>query len=50
MMPELGKHAFAVLGSYAAATVLLVALVVLSLWQSRRVRRALREAERRRDV
>ena len=48
-MLGLGKYAFAVLGSYAAATVFLGALVALSLWQSRRVLRALRAAEAGRD-
>lgn len=44
-MPELGKYAFAVLGSYAATFVLLVLLVALTLWQSRRAKRALAAAE-----
>ena len=46
-MPELGKYAFAVLGSYAATAVLLMGLVGLSLWQSARMKRALAEVEAR---
>ena len=46
-MPDLGKYAFAVLGSYAAGLVLIGLLVGLSLWQSRRVKRALAQAEER---
>jgi heme exporter protein D len=46
-MPELGKYAGAVLGSYAATIALLAALIGLSLWQSRRIRQALRRAEER---
>lgn len=47
MMPDLGRYAVAVLGSYAATTVLLVALVGLTLWQAARVKRALAEVEAR---
>jgi heme exporter protein D len=47
MMPDLGKYAFAVLGSYAATTVLIAALVGLSFWQRARVKRALAEVEAR---
>ena len=46
-MPELGKYAVAVLGSYAATAVLIVGLVVLTLWQSARMKRALAEVEAR---
>ena len=46
-MPELGKYAFAVLGSYAATAVLIAALVGLTLWQSARTRRVLAEVEAR---
>jgi heme exporter protein D len=46
-MPDLGKYAFAVLGSYAATAVLVVALVALTLWQSARMKRALAEVEAR---
>jgi len=48
-MPELGKYAFVVMGSYAATAVLLTGLVALSLWQSGRVRRALAEVEARQE-
>jgi heme exporter protein D len=47
MMPDLGKYAFAVLGSYAATILLIVALVALSIWQGARVRDRLREVEER---
>ena len=47
MMPELGKYAVAVLGSYAATAVLIAALVALTLWQSARMKRALAEIEAR---
>ena len=47
MMPELGKYAGAVLGSYAAAIVLLAALVALTLWQGARMKRALAGVEAR---
>ncbi len=47
MIPDLGKYAFAVLSSYAASIVLLLAVVALTLWQGRRVKRALAEVEAR---
>lgn len=47
MIPDLGKYAFAVLTSYAAAIVLIVALVGYSLWRGAKVRRALRDVENR---
>ncbi|MGV8952007.1 MAG: heme exporter protein CcmD [Cypionkella sp.] len=47
MMPELGKYAGAVIGSYAASVVLIVVLVVWSLWRGRAVKRALAEVEAR---
>ena len=46
-MPELGKYAGAVLGSYALGLGLIVMLVALSLWRSRRVAAELRAAEAR---
>jgi heme exporter protein D len=46
-MPDLGKYAVPVLGSYAATLLLLAALIGLSLWRAARVRRALAEAEAR---
>ncbi len=48
-MPDLGKYAGAVLGSYAAALGLLAVLVGLSLWRAARVKKALAEAEARRE-
>lgn len=49
MMPELGKYAAAVIGSYVATIAVLGALVVVSLWQGRRVKRALAEVEARQE-
>lgn len=49
MIPELGKYASAVLWSYAASVALLLALVALSLWQGRRVKRALEDVEQRQE-
>jgi heme exporter protein D len=43
----LGKYAAQVVGSYAFSLILIVAIVVFSVWRSRRVRRALAEAEER---
>jgi heme exporter protein D len=48
-MPELGKYAGAVLGSYAATAVLIAGLVGLTVWQSARTRRALAEIEARQE-
>ena len=47
MMPELGKYAGSVIGSYAASLLLIAAVVVLTVWQARRVRADLREVESR---
>ena len=38
-MPDLGKYAGAVLGSYAAALALILGLVALTLWRSAKVKR-----------
>jgi heme exporter protein D len=46
-MPDLGKFAGAVLGSYAATAVLIALLLGVSLWQAARVKRALTEVEAR---
>lgn len=46
-MPDLGKYAAAVLGSYAVAIVLILALVAISLWRGAKVRRALQDVEQR---
>lgn len=48
MIPDLGKYAFTVLTSYGATIGLLAALIGLSLWRGRRVRRQLDEIEERR--
>ena len=47
MIPDLGKYATAVLGAYGASIVLLVALVLISLSQAARMKRALAEVEAR---
>ena len=47
MIPDLGRYAVAVLSSYGATIVLLAALVALTVWQGRRVRRQLDEVEAR---
>lgn len=48
-MPDLGKYADAVLGSYAATILLFAALIALTLWRGERVRAALREVEARQE-
>ena len=47
MMPDLGKYADTVLAAYGASLVLLAALVALTIWQGRQVRRRLDEIEAR---
>jgi heme exporter protein D len=47
MIPDLGKYAGAVIGSYVATIALIAGLIALSLWQSRRVKAALRAVEDR---
>ncbi len=48
-MPELGKYAVPVLGSYVVTALLVAVLVGLTLWQSARTRRALAEVEARQE-
>lgn len=48
MMPDLGPYATYVMLAYAVSLALLAALVLLSLWQGKRVKRQLAEAEARR--
>ncbi|MBF9030158.1 heme exporter protein CcmD [Rhodobacterales bacterium HKCCE3408] len=50
MMPDLGQYAVQVLAAYGASLVLLAGLIVVSVWQARRVRRRLDEVEARRTV
>ncbi|MFZ5964646.1 heme exporter protein CcmD [Thalassococcus sp. BH17M4-6] len=45
MIPDLGKYAGAVLSSYAVSIGLIVLLVALSVWQSRKARAALERVE-----
>jgi heme exporter protein D len=47
-MPDLGKYAFEVLTAYAVSLTLLGALVVWTLGQSARMRKALRDYEEQR--
>lgn len=47
-MPDLGKYAGEVLLAYGVAGILLAALVLFSIIQGRRVKRALDQAEARR--
>jgi heme exporter protein D len=47
MMPDLGKYADAVLSSYAASILLLVALVVFSVIRGRKVRAEMEKIEQR---
>ncbi|WP_407645510.1 heme exporter protein CcmD [Gemmobacter lutimaris] len=46
-MPDLGKYAGPVLGSYAVTIGLIVLVVALSVWRSRRMKRALEAVEAR---
>lgn len=48
-MPELGDYAFEVLLAYGVSITLILALVGASIWRAKRVTRALREIEARRD-
>ena len=48
MMPDLGKYAVEVLSAYAVSIGLIVAIVLLSLSQARRVKAELNEIENRR--
>ncbi|SFC57565.1 heme exporter protein CcmD [Tropicimonas isoalkanivorans] len=45
MMPDLGKYATEVLSAYGVTLLLILALVLLTLRQSARTRRALRQVE-----
>ncbi|MBC6442125.1 MAG: heme exporter protein CcmD [Rhodobacteraceae bacterium] len=46
MMPDLGKYAVDVLIAYAFGGALLAGIVAISLWQARRARQTLEEAEK----
>ena len=45
MMPELGKYATAVYGSYLSTLVLMAALLVFVVWRNSKARRALEQIE-----
>lgn len=47
MIPDLGRYAFEVALAYLGSLSLLAGVVALSVWQARRVRRGLEEAEKR---
>ena len=49
MMPDLGKYAFAVLGSYAAGLALLAILVVWIVMRNAAARKRLEQIEDARD-
>ena len=49
MMPDLGKYAFAVLGSYAAGLALLAILVVWMVQRNTAARKRLEQIEGARD-
>jgi heme exporter protein D len=49
MMPDLGKYAFAVLGSYAAGLVLLAILVIWMVMRNTAARKCLEQIEGARD-
>ena len=44
-MPDLGKYADAVLSAYAVSIALILGVLVLTLWRSRRVRAELEKLE-----
>ena len=46
-MPDLGTYSGVVLAAYGISLTLLAGIVLLSLWQSRRIRDRLDEAEAR---
>lgn len=45
MMPELGKYATAVYGSYVSTLVLLAVLVIFVVWRNAKARRTLEQIE-----
>jgi len=47
MIPDLGRYALVVCGSYGVTLGLLAGLVAVTLWQGRRARRDLDEIETR---
>ncbi|MEL7012906.1 MAG: heme exporter protein CcmD [Pseudomonadota bacterium] len=49
MMPDLGKYADAVLGAYGVTFLLIVGIVGLSIWRSRRVKAELDALQQRRE-
>lgn len=49
MMPDLGKYALEVTLAYAGSLLLIAAVVLISVAQARRVRRALDDAEGRKS-
>ncbi|MEM7469725.1 MAG: heme exporter protein CcmD [Pseudomonadota bacterium] len=47
MMPDLGKYADAVLSAYAVSLLLLAAIIVISIWRAKAIKRQLAEVEAR---
>lgn len=47
-MPDLGRYAVEVMSAYAGSILLLVAIVAVSVWRARKVRRDLESVEARR--
>lgn len=47
MIPDLGKYAAEVSAAYAVSILLVVGLVLVSVWQSRRIKAQLAAAEER---
>ncbi len=45
MMPDLGKYQDAVLSAYAVSLLALIAIIALSVWRSRAVKRQLAQIE-----
>ncbi len=50
MMPDLGKYEITVLSAYGAAFLLIALLILQSWWRGRKMYRALREVEERRNA
>jgi len=46
-MPDLGPYAGAILSAYGGSLLLLIAIVLISVWQAHRVQRQLTSAEER---
>jgi heme exporter protein D len=47
MMPELGKYAETVLSAYVVSIILIVALVGISIYRSKKIKKKLQDVENR---